>query len=87
MASWAVQDANARFGEFLDSCLRDGPQIVTRRGVEAAILVPVEEWRRLSQAARPTLKDLLLSEEGRTDMVLPDRGRQARRVAPALDAG
>ena len=44
---WPVQDAKARFSELLDASLRDGPQVVTRRGVEAAVLVPIEEWRRL----------------------------------------
>ena len=40
---WPVQDAKARFSEFLDASLRDGPQVVTGRGVEAAVLVPIEE--------------------------------------------
>jgi predicted nucleic acid-binding protein len=31
-------------------------QIVTRRGTEAAVLVPVEVWRRLQAAAKPSLK-------------------------------
>ena len=33
--AWQVQDAKARFREFLDAALRDGPQVVIRRGVEA----------------------------------------------------
>jgi antitoxin Phd len=53
---WQVRDARARFSEFLNASLRDGPQVVTRRGVEAAVLVPIEEWRRLKRASRPTLK-------------------------------
>ncbi len=44
MKSWSVQDAKARFSEFLESCLRDGPQVVTKRGAEAAVLVPVQDW-------------------------------------------
>jgi antitoxin Phd len=32
--AWQLQDAKARFSEFLDASLRDGPQVVTRRGVE-----------------------------------------------------
>ena len=36
--TWQVQDAKARFSEFLDASLKQGPQIVTRRGVEAAAL-------------------------------------------------
>jgi prevent-host-death family protein len=58
MQTWAVQDAKARFSEFLDACLAQGPQVVTRRGAEAAVLVPVDVWRRLQAAAKPSLKDL-----------------------------
>ena len=65
MQVWPVQDAKARFSEFLDTCLAEGPQMVTKRGVEAAVLVPVDEWRRLQAAARPTLKQLLLADAAR----------------------
>jgi len=44
MASWPVQDAKARFSELLDTTLREGPQIVTRRGKEEAVVVPIDEW-------------------------------------------
>jgi prevent-host-death family protein len=85
MHSWPVQDAKARFSEFLDACLVEGPQMVTRRGTEAAVLVPVQEWRRMQSAARPSLKQLLLSDQARTDMTLPLRGRAKRRsVEPML---
>lgn len=83
MQSWPVQDAKARFSEFLDTCLAEGPQMVTRRGAEAAVLVPADEWHRLQAAARPSLKELLLSDQGRTDILVPARGR-ARRRAPAV---
>jgi len=79
MESWTVQDAKARFSELLDACLARGAQLVTRRGTEAAVLVPVDEWRRLTAAARPSLKSLLLSEGARSDMLTPERGRVRRR--------
>ena len=75
-----MQDAKARFSELLATCLKDGPQMVTRRGEEAAVLVPVAEWRRLRQSARPTLKELLLAEAPRVEIELPVRGRLRRRV-------
>jgi len=83
MQSWPVQDAKARFSEFLERCLTEGPQMVTKRGAEAAVLVPADEWRRLRAAARPSLKELLLSTQGRTETLAPARGR-ARRRAPTL---
>jgi prevent-host-death family protein len=85
MQTWPVQDAKARFSEFLDACLMEGPQMVTRRGAEAAVLVPVQEWRRLQSAARPSLKQLLLSDQARADLVVPARGLAKRRgVEPML---
>lgn len=82
MQTWPIQDAKARFSEFLETCLSDGPQMVTKRGAEAAVLVPVDEWRRLQAAARPSLKQLLLSDRARTELAVPARGA-ARRRAPA----
>lgn len=85
MHTWPVQDAKARFSEFLDACLEEGPQMVTRRGAEAAVLVPVQEWRRLQSAARPSLKQLLLSNQARSDLIVPARGGAKRRnVEPML---
>jgi antitoxin Phd len=72
---WQVQEAKAKFSEFLDKALSEGPQVVSRRGVAAAVLVPIEEWERLQKRARPSLKDLLLSDENRFEIDLPPRGR------------
>jgi antitoxin Phd len=79
MHTWAVQDAKARFSEFLDACLAEGPQMVTKRGTEAAVLVPVQEWRRLQAASRPSLKQLLLSASVRGELNIPVRGKATRR--------
>lgn len=82
---WPVQDAKARFSEMLEASLTEGPQIVTRRGVEAAVLMPVDQWRQLEQAARPRLKDLLLAESPRAEIPLPPRGGRRRRVPAAFE--
>jgi len=85
MKSWPVQDAKARFSEMLVACEREGPQIVTKRGVEAAVLAPIEEWRRLTAQARPGLKALLLADEARTDdLAIEPRGAHAHRPPPAF---
>jgi antitoxin Phd len=84
MKVWPVQDAKARFSELLDTCLREGPQIVTKRGAETAVLVPVDDWRRLQRSARPTLKELLLADEPRAEFQLPTRGKRRRRTPNAV---
>jgi prevent-host-death family protein len=83
MTRWPVQDAKARFSEMLETCLQQGPQVVSKRGVDAAVLVPIDQWRRL-QAARPTLKELLLAPEARADIPVPPRGQRRRRAPEAL---
>ena len=84
MQSWPIQDAKARFSEFLDACLTDGPQLVTKRGAEAAVLVPIAQWRRLQTAARPSLKELLLADAARTANLMAPRARGRRRAVAAI---
>ena len=61
MSSWQLQDAKARFSDFLNAALQKGAQVVTRRGVEEAVIVPIEEWRRTQRMRRPGIKELLLA--------------------------
>ena len=75
MEVWPVQHAKARFSELLDACQREGPQVVSRRGIETAVLVPIEEWRRVQARSRPSLKALLLTAEPRIEALAPERGR------------
>ena len=84
MRKWQVQDAKARFSEFLEASLKEGPQLVTKRGVEAAVLVPVQEWRRLQRSTRPTLKQLLLAAAPRAELPVPARGKLRHRTPVAL---
>ena len=76
---WPVQDAKSKFSEFLDAALAEGPQIVTRRGVETAVLVPIEQWQKLERMTRPDIKALLLAPEARTEDLVPPRGQHRHR--------
>ena len=59
MDSWKLQDAKARFSEVVDRALRDGPQIVTRHGEKAVVVVAYRDFA----AAEPPedFKTFLLS--------------------------
>jgi prevent-host-death family protein len=85
MQTWPVQDAKARFSEFLETCIANGPQMVSRRGADAAVLVPLDMWERLQATNRPSLKELLLANEGRTDLLIPPRGNARRRAPQATE--
>ena len=83
--TWQVQEAKARFGEFLETTIADGPQIVTKRGIEAAVLIPIDQWRKIEESSKRSLKDLLLAPEARTDELVPTRSRFFRLEPPPLD--
>ena len=83
--TWQVQEAEARFSEFLSASLTKGPQIVTRRGVQTAVLVPIDEWHRLKKAAGRRVKDLLLAPEARSEALTPPRTDERLRPPPTFD--
>jgi antitoxin Phd len=79
MSSWQLQEAKARFSDFLNAALQKGAQVVTRRGVEAAVLVPIEEWRRLQKMRPSGIKELLLTGP-RFKNLVPRRRKLKRRT-------
>lgn len=58
--AWQVQEAKQRFSELVERTLREGPQTVTRRGEEVVVVIPAEEFKRLSGQV-VDFKDFLLS--------------------------
>ncbi len=86
MGSWAVQDAKARFSEVLNTAQKSGPQLITRRGIETAVVCPMDEWKRLHAPAKPKLPKKILSNDeflkllqSSPDFEIPDR--HAERIA------
>lgn len=43
---WTVAEAKAKFSELIDKALSRGPQIVTRSGRKAVVIVAADEWER-----------------------------------------
>ena len=82
MKIWPAQDVENCFSEFLDACLSEGPQMVTRNGTEVAVLVPADLWRGFNTGKRTSLRDLLLNDVGRTEALALPRGAH-RRSRPA----
>jgi antitoxin Phd len=79
--TWPVFDAKARFSELLEASVQEGPQIVTKRGVETAVLVSISEWERMQAAAEQSLVDPLLDPAGPHDLYIPPRRSFPARAA------
>jgi prevent-host-death family protein len=58
MERWKLEDAKARFSEVVRRAGTEGPQLVTVRGREAAVILAPEEYRQL--LPRPKGRDSLV---------------------------
>ena len=47
---WQLQDAKNRFSEVINKALAEGPQVVTRRGEEVAVILSADECNRLKKS-------------------------------------
>ncbi len=44
---WKLQDAKNKFSDVVKKALNEGPQHVTKRGVEAVVVLSIKEYRKL----------------------------------------
>ncbi len=58
--AWQVQEAKQKFSELVERAISDGPQTVTRRGVDVVVVMSVDEYRRIV-APRKDFKEFLMS--------------------------
>jgi prevent-host-death family protein len=70
-----LQEAKARFSDVVESAIQEGPQLITRRGVEAAVVVPIEQWRRMQQKKRKRSLLEVLQSGPQFDLQIPPRGQ------------
>jgi antitoxin Phd len=49
---WQLQTAKAQFSEVVRRARVEGPQYVTRQGKDAVVILPAEEFERLTARAR-----------------------------------
>ena len=47
-SSWKLQEAKAKFSKLVEDALKIGPQVVTRRGEQAVVVVSVNEFEELT---------------------------------------
>ena len=44
---WQIQEAKNKFSEVVAEALKNGPQVITKRGVETVIVLSYDEYRRV----------------------------------------
>jgi len=76
MDAWKLQDAKARFSEVVERALHDGPQVVTRHGQNAVVIVAYRDFVGAEPAQ--DFKDFLLSIPRVGLEIKPSRHRPRR---------
>lgn len=44
--TWQLQEAKNKFSQVVDEAVRDGPQIITKHGLETVVVISYEDYRR-----------------------------------------
>ena len=57
---WQLQDAKSKFSEMVEKTIREGTQIVTKRGKKTVVVMPYDEYEKLIHPGS-SLADFLLS--------------------------
>jgi prevent-host-death family protein len=75
---WQLQEAKQRFSELVRHARAEGPPVVTKHGEEVAVVVSIEEYRRLTDEL-PSFKQFLLAAPDLEALEI-DRSRERARV-------
>jgi antitoxin Phd len=75
--TWQLREAKQRFSELVRRAEREGPQVVTRHGEEVVVVVPVEEYRRMSECddgeKKMDFKEFLMSAPEGLELIISER--------------
>lgn len=77
--AWQLQEAKQKFSELVRRAVEEGPQFVTRHGVEVAVLISADAYSELTGGAED-FKAFLLSMPDLSDLEIERSRELAREV-------
>jgi prevent-host-death family protein len=78
---WQLKDAKARLGRVIDLAMSHGPQIITRRGKDAVVVINAHEYARRKKPRQSLVEFFRKSPLVGIDMQL-ERSKEAAHAAP-----
>lgn len=79
--SWQIQEAKNKLSEVVEEAIEKGPQILTRRGVEVAVVLSFDEYLQLKRKQTPLSEFFRQSPLADLDL---ERDRSPVRPGPEL---
>lgn len=77
---WPLQDAKNKLSEVVERAIAEGPQTITRRGREAAVVVSVRDFGRLTRPKESLVSFLRNSPLAGVDLDLGRTDDYGRKV-------
>jgi prevent-host-death family protein len=75
MTAWQIQEAKNKLSELIDRAMAEGPQVITRHGVEVVVVMPYTGYKRLT-ARKQRLGDFLMSSPLHKSGIVIERDRR-----------
>ena len=44
---WQLQEAKNKLSEVVDDAVKSGPQVITRRGIETAVVLSMDDYKKM----------------------------------------
>jgi antitoxin Phd len=82
--SWQIQEAKNKLSEVVQEALDSGPQVLTRRGVEVAVVLSYPEYLKLKKKQTPLSEFFRRSPLAGVEDLNLDRDRSPARPGPEL---
>ena len=73
--AWQLQEAKNRFSEVVKRAQSEGPQMVTLRGVDTAVVLSAKEYERLAPK-KPSLAEFLMAGPAWPDDLVEEINRR-----------
>jgi antitoxin Phd len=77
---WQLQEAKSKFSEVVERALLQGAQIVTRHGKNAVVVLPYEEYERLTHREESLAQFLLDSPLAGSELAFDRDRSKPRRI-------
>lgn len=58
-SSWQVQEAKSKFSELIETVLTKGPQKITKRGEEIAVVISKKDYEKLQSSSLGFIERIL----------------------------
>jgi prevent-host-death family protein len=78
---WQIQEAKNKLSEVVEGALEEGPQILTRRGIEVAVVLSFSEYQEMKKKQTSLLEFFQRSPLAELDL---ERDRSPVRPGPDL---